>query len=132
MRIIQRREKNVASEGNPKIANNLFFSAALNSRDILVRQLCVIITQGQYCTTNNFTCCSGRSELQFNLQHLLTLVSIKRRSSLAHTISYSLSRVQSLLGNLLICNCSTLNPHVQTNCFMRLEPRFHSHLSDGK
>lgn len=64
MRIISCREENVASEGYPKIANNLFFSAALNSRGILVQQFCVTITQEQYYTTNNFSCCSGRSELQ--------------------------------------------------------------------
>lgn len=74
-----------------------FFSTALNSRGILVQQFCVTITREQYCATNNFTCRSGRSELQCNLQHLLTLVPIRRRSPLAHTISYPLSRVQSLL-----------------------------------
>lgn len=62
-RILYCREENVASEGYPKIANNLFFSSALNSRDILMQQFCVII-QEQYCTTNNFARCSGRSELQ--------------------------------------------------------------------
>lgn len=64
MRIILCREENVASEGYPKIANNIFFPAALKSRGVLVQQFCVAITQEPYSTTNNFSCCYGRLELQ--------------------------------------------------------------------